>query len=172
MNALYTPSHIANFFIDKAKEDGINMSILKLLKLIYISYGWYSVVAPKEKDRMFDEAIEAWKHGPVVPSLYHEFKHSRNITMNSILPSTDDTLVTSDKIVHYIPRVDFSLDKYARVVLNKVWQGYKHYSALALVELTHQANSPWSKTYQKNQNKQIRHEDIKEHYLELLEKLA
>lgn len=47
------------------------MSLLKLIKLVYLAYGWSIAL----DYRLFDEPIVAWKHGPVIRSLYHEFKH-------------------------------------------------------------------------------------------------
>ena len=70
----YTPSHIANFMLSRAENEGRDMSPMKLLKLVYIGYGWALAVLDK---KLFDEPFYAWDHGPVVRSLYDEFKHFR-----------------------------------------------------------------------------------------------
>ena len=40
LRPMYTPSHIANFMLDRAEEDARGLSPMKLLKLVYIGYGW------------------------------------------------------------------------------------------------------------------------------------
>ena len=67
-------THIANFILDSADRDGVqDVSILKLLKLVYIFFGWSAVLRP-DSEYLFSDPIEAWKYGPVVPSLYYELR--------------------------------------------------------------------------------------------------
>lgn len=35
----YTPQHIANYFLERAEREGVRVSPLKLIKLVYIAYG-------------------------------------------------------------------------------------------------------------------------------------
>ncbi|WP_087869970.1 hypothetical protein [Bathymodiolus platifrons methanotrophic gill symbiont] len=51
-------SALANFFIDKAKEECIIMSNLKLQKLMFIGYGW--TLALIDKDLTETEGLAAW----------------------------------------------------------------------------------------------------------------
>lgn len=44
---------------------------LKLQKLLYYTQAWSLVF---REQPMFSEDIEAWVHGPVVPSVYHKYK--------------------------------------------------------------------------------------------------
>ena len=37
---IYNPAHIANFFIGKAKEESEPLTQMKLMKLVYIGFGW------------------------------------------------------------------------------------------------------------------------------------
>ena len=50
----YTASHLANFFLDEAEKEGIGVSPMKLLKLVYIGYGWMIAALGKAP---FDEPI-------------------------------------------------------------------------------------------------------------------
>ena len=85
---------IVNEFLDLASEDKITN--LKLVKLCYIAQGLSLALLDKP---LFSEPIEAWQYGPVVPSVYHEFKHFRDqpITEKSVERMLDnlDLLNTS-----------------------------------------------------------------------------
>ena len=63
---------IANFFIDitQSKEEGY-LSDLKVNKLLYFAQAWSLVRLGRP---LFDESIEAWPLGPVVPNVYNAFK--------------------------------------------------------------------------------------------------
>ncbi len=151
---MYTPSHIANFFLDKAREENSPITQLKLMKLVYIVYGW--VLATMDS-KLFDEEIEAWKHGPVIPSLYHEFKHFRYnpITSQSIFFDLD----TGESQVPKINPKDNTT-----IIIEKVWDIYKHLTAPALVNKTHEKGTPWEKHYKEDKNEIISNDDIKDHF--------
>jgi uncharacterized phage-associated protein len=63
---------VANYFLSKADpEAGDVISNLKLQKLLYYAQGFHLAIYG---ERLFIEQIKAWKHGPVVPDIYHHFK--------------------------------------------------------------------------------------------------
>jgi len=62
---------IANWFLDRSKSDGKPVDPMKLQKLIYFAHGWHLGLI---RHPLVDELFEAWEYGPVVPSIYHEFK--------------------------------------------------------------------------------------------------
>src|SRR3546814_15536036 len=68
----YEPSHVANYMLERAESEGRHLTPMKLLTLVYIAYGWSLALLRK---KLFDEQFRAWDLGPVVRSLYHEFKH-------------------------------------------------------------------------------------------------
>lgn len=73
MNAKYQAIDVANYILWYANdkhEDG-QVTALKLQKIIYYVAARFF----KEKSiHLFDERIEKWRFGPVVPSVYHTFK--------------------------------------------------------------------------------------------------
>ena len=71
--AISTANDVANFFLWYANEhgDGEPPSNKKIQKLVYYAHAWYLSLYDK---RLFDEPIEAWVNGPVIPVLYHRFK--------------------------------------------------------------------------------------------------
>lgn len=158
-----TPSNVANFFLEKGKEEGMPLTQLKLMKLVYLAYGW---ILATLNARLFNEEIEAWKYGPVIPSLYHEFKHFRYdpITTKSIYFDLDKDTID-------VPTIKAN-DK-SSVILEKVWDVYKQLSAKALVEKTHETGSPWHSHYDPNvYGKVIPDDDIKIYFKEKISELV
>jgi len=157
----YRPSHIANFFLNKARQEEDTLTQLKLLKLVYLGYGWTAALLEK---KLFDEPIEAWKHGPVVPSLYHEFKHfgSDPIEGASISFDLDSGEITKPEI----SKEDSDLE----LVLSFVWDIYKRFSAWDLRGKTHEPGTPWSDTYESGYtNKEIAFDLIRQHFTRKIE---
>lgn len=69
---------IADHIIWNAHRHGSFISNLKLQKLLYYAHAWHLAI---HDEALFAERIEAWVHGPVVPSIYRRFKRHgfRNI---------------------------------------------------------------------------------------------
>jgi uncharacterized phage-associated protein len=65
----YTP--VAEYFIALSNETGNLISNLKLQKLVYYAQAWHLANFGVE---IFKEDFQAWVHGPVIPSLYSEYK--------------------------------------------------------------------------------------------------
>ncbi|RYE90398.1 MAG: DUF4065 domain-containing protein [Cytophagaceae bacterium] len=70
-NGPYDAVAIANYFIQKSLDTGVEVTPMKLLKLVYISHGWSLALL---NEPLINEAVEAWTYGPVIPSLYQELK--------------------------------------------------------------------------------------------------
>jgi|688.fasta_scaffold138291_2 uncharacterized phage-associated protein len=157
--SIYTSSAVANFFLDKAKKQQIGLSPLKLIKLVYIAHGWALALT---EHQLFDEQIEAWQHGPVIPSLYHEFKNYGSRPIKE--PAVEFDFTTGEMVKPKIPE-----NAEIVTILDKVWDVYHTCSAVQLRGLTHQANTPWSECYQKGMKHLVIDNDkIKSHYQELL----
>jgi uncharacterized phage-associated protein len=147
---------IANYFIQKAQHESISVTPMKILKLVYISHGWHLGIfdAP-----LIEEPVLAWQYGPVVSSVYHEFKRYGNTNV-------DDTgFVFNDKMEVVVPVAE----KENWDFLDKVWAVYRKYSGVELSALTHEKGTPWDIVWNDKggsliKNAQIPNELIKEHY--------
>lgn len=140
----YTADQIADYFLAKANaEVGDVLTNLKLQKLCYYAQG----VALAVRDRaLFEEPIEAWLHGPVVPPLYRRFKECGGASIP--------------------PIEDLDLDAYAeadRRILDDVYDFYGQYSAWRLRDMTH-AEPPWQDAYARGGNVTITHAALREHF--------
>ncbi len=153
------PFSVANFFIDIAGPGKKGISPLKLQKLVYFSHGWHLAIFDEP---LIDEPIEAWRYGPVIDSLYHEFKRFGNnpITSPATLPIDDEFRI-----------VPPPADEMTRKLLNKVWEAYGKIHAHQLANITHRSDTPWSKTWRPDsqENAVIDNKIIKAHYQALLE---
>ena len=154
---------IANYFIDLAKRDGVDLRQLGLMKRVYITHGFALAVLDRPAiDSRFDK-VEAWKNGPVIPSVYHSFKHNQNnpITEKSVF-SDWDSLETS----FYIPELK---DNEIKQVAEFVWNRYKELNDFQIVELTHKDGTPWKACYLAEMNMPIPDAYTKLYYKTLLQ---
>lgn len=136
----HSPKSIANYFLAKAWESGSPLDPMKLQKLIYYANGWY---AGQTGESLLNEPIEAWPYGPVIPSLYHEFKRfgGRSITA----PATEFD-ASEFSYVPVPPPHDRRLCEY----LDRIWDGYSVYSGVQLSEMTHSPGGPWDQTMKRH----------------------
>lgn len=152
------PLAIANYFIRKAIDSGEELTSMKLIKLVYISHGWYLALSGKP---LLPEAIQAWKYGPVVKSIYQETKKYGSAPISSLF---------LDSITNTYPLpVSIEISEF----LDKIWQLYGKFNGLQLSALTHQAGTPWYTTWHLNGGSRfnsaiIGDELIKEHYKQKL----
>lgn len=115
MERRYSAMDIAKWFINE-----IHPEPLKLQKLLYLAQGFSYAFNDKP---LFDDDIEAWVHGPVVPIVYNEYKEYKYnpIFLNYNLCEIDEE----------------TLD-----ILNYVKNNYAKYDAKYLEEMTHN-QEPW-----------------------------
>lgn len=161
-----TPSEVANFFLEKSRKDGVPVTPMKLIKLIYLAYGW---ALGAEDIKLFDERIEAWKYGPVIPSIYHEFKHFGSAPIIDFLSQRYEAFDDKDA---YAPKISKD-DSDVLDVLDLVWDLYKDKSATELMILTHEKDAPWEKVWSKHkfENSEIPPDSIRTYYKDLMDKL-
>ncbi len=147
------PTHIANYFLWRSKKEGVkDMTPIKLIKLIYFAYAWHLAIFKKTA---FCEKIEAWKYGPVIPSIYYEFKKYGKGVIKQF--ATQDDLETGK--VSY-PVIDDSTDKNIVNVVDAIWRYYKDYDGWYLSSITHETNSPWNFAYAQGENTNMDNDKI------------
>ena len=158
---MYLSKAVANYFIDKAEECKVELTPLKLIKLVYIAHGWY--LAFEEKP-LIKEYVEAWQYGPVIAELYHSLKHYGN---KKIKGHVKEAVKQGGKFVIGTPLIPEN-DVNTKGFLDTIWGVYSDYSALQLSELTHSTGSPWELTIRDmpkyKRNVIIEDEVIQEHY--------
>lgn len=161
----YSAKAIANEFLHLAKNEGRPVTPMQLLKLVYFAHGWYLALT---NDRLIDERIQAWKYGPVIPSVYHEFKSFGNEPIDCFA-TEGETVMNGGKIGFKWnePRVP-ACDQAPRDLIRRVWEVYNGYSAIQLSRMTHEPGTPWAETPNREvKGTTIDDEKIKDYFVQL-----
>lgn len=147
----YDGKLIANHSIKIANEDGRQMSIMRLLKLVYMAHGWSLATLDRP---LIDDRIEAWQYGPVIPAVYYAFRPQGIYNLSS---------------VPVFPR---ELESGVESLLRKTYHMYRQESDIQLSKLTHNRGGPWYVTYHRDgEFSEIPDSLIKTHYLDKLKRV-
>lgn len=158
---------VANYFIELAQEYKKELRPLKLMKLVYIAYGYSlamlgrSIINPR-----FDK-VEAWRFGPVIPSVYHSFKiyGNGNIAKKTVMFKDDG----QGNVIVEVPELQ---DEEAKRICRFVWVKYGlKYTDSELVTIMHGAGTPWGKVYKEGRNNPIPELYTEVYYKELVRRL-
>ena len=154
----YKVLDIAVYTINYSQYIKHPISNLKLQKLLYFIQGAFLAA---NGTPCFDEEIEAWSYGPVVPSVYKKFKRygSNNIPRIEeyvISSSANNIEIKSCKAIN-ISETDLSF-------INSIIDKFKYISATSLINITHQFDSPWHKSYKCGYNCIIKKELIRNYF--------
>lgn len=146
----YSASLVAKYFIWKAASEGKAITNKKLQKLLYYAQAWY--LALKNRP-LFRDDIQAWVHGPAIPSIYHKY---RNFGYEAIIEDIDTKELGS------LMKDD---------LLAEVWKVYGKLDTEYLEALTHN-EMPWQKAREglnagDASTSVISREDMKEFYKNL-----
>ena len=122
----YSALEIANKLLAKSTDydAGELMSNMKLQKMLYYQQGYHLAAFGFP---LFDEEIEAWMYGPVVPSVY---EHFRSHGAGGIAPETSNIITLSEE---------------EEFLFNDVFEAYIDFSAYGLMNKTH-GEMPWRTT--------------------------
>ena len=154
----FHPKAVANYLLGLGQRDGVPLSPMKMIKLVYLAHGWHLALLDEP---LINEQIEAWPYGPVISSLYHELKGYGNKPIESpLLRGTH-----SPKGFSFSPHSlgdGQSLERRlaAENLIDAVWNTYKNFSAVQLSAMTHQTDSPWHRTWHEGGGSEMRGTDI------------
>ena len=152
---------IARYIINYSNEKEYSISNLKLQKLLYFVQAYF-LAFTQSHEPCFNERIEAWDFGPVVPSVYREFKQFGSST----IPPVKSYLECSTDNIWSVQKKLFSddvIDQKNREIIGEIVDKFASYSAGELVDLTHN-QKPWKSAYQPFLNREITKKSIKEYF--------
>ena len=175
----------ANYIIENLHKHGVrDLTNLKLQKLLYFAYGMHLAVY---EEPLFESEIQAWRLGPVIPDVYNEFKDRGSMPISEGSRATIQLESINEKdynceIAEFISEKDynFEIPEFKRsdseIQTNKInslyvaCMIYGDEKAWKLVDRTHKENSAWYKSYDPSIKNKIKTDDIKEEFVNYVEK--
>jgi uncharacterized phage-associated protein len=127
-----------NWFIKKNRTDRVDLTHLKIQKLLFFAQGWHLV---HRGASLFEENIQAWKHGPVVEAVYHALQRlGKHEVITEPIPGrafTNGVYATETS-----PELSFQSDQ-SENFTESFWEDYSKIEPWVLVSATHAEGSPW-----------------------------
>lgn len=156
----YATGLIADYIIGSG---GGKFDQLQVIKLAFLSYG--HMLAQYDR-RLFKGVIEAWRYGPVVPSIYDMLKDYGHDKITEL--QYCETKLDSPEFEKRMRFISGKIDTDARGVLDAVIVNYGKLRGPQLVELTHRNKSPWARTYKPGERHTVIEDRlIKEYYSDI-----
>jgi len=154
---MHIPEAVANYFINRAWGDNKDLTPIQVLKLGYIAHGW---TLGYTDGPLINHEVEAWKYGPVVPSIYHRFKHYGNQPIGELAQDFESPFTAK-----------YSTEE--NTILDAVWKNYGDMDGMTLSTLTHAKGTPWYQVWVEEggsgrSNAVIEDEKIKHYYTNLI----
>lgn len=146
MKRPYSAILIARYIISREAECNRSVSNLRLQKLLYFvqAYFFLSLDEP-----CFDNRIEAWDFGPVVPAVYHKYKR-----FGSMIIQENEEYPVGNIDEEDCQRIDEMLDACADKTTRE------------LVNITHH-QTPWKRAYKNLFSNEITQESIRNMFAEM-----
>lgn len=134
MGLPYDSRKVANRLIAIARQSDESMSITRLLKFAYLAHGWTLAII---ENPLVNDYVQAWRYGPVIPSIYYAFRPYGAYNLNPI------------PLVKEVEQIEF--DGVTDDLLVSVYDLYKHLADSQLSGLTHIKGGPWHKKHRSNE---------------------
>jgi len=160
---------VANYFLARAEEQRKSLTPMQLIKLVYFAHGWHLAWCDRP---LIGDDVEAWRHGPVIRSVYDAFKKYGREPIERPTYGEYDLVIDiglldeHDKVINPKPIMQHFPDE-SRDVMDEIFRTYSELDGIQLSKMTHLPGSPWEKAYRENSNQAIDESIIKEHFDEL-----
>ena len=118
---------VADYFRLQVNLESEMIGNLKMQKLCYLAQGWSLALRGRA---LFDDVIEAWALGPLVPALYRRYRRHRWHAIPFILRTDPFKELSAEELQ----------------LLDWVWEAYGYRSARKLMDLVHEQD-PWKDVY-------------------------
>lgn len=139
----YDANEVAKWILTEAKRQNVSMTHMKLQKLLYYIQAYYIGITGKP---LFNNIIQAWQHGPVIPDVYRVYSKYGGKSFE-----IDDDIVIPEEFLYLVKTV----------VSDK-----GHLSVHILRNMTHK-EKPWQVASNNHQDKTISNEMINEAFTDM-----
>lgn len=156
---MYNVLDVCRYVINYSNDKDYDISNLKLQKLLYFIQAYFLI---NKNETCFNETIEVWDFGPVIPKAYSEYKQYGGGHIPSISSYIE---MDSDNIwnVHRVKYNNNIISNADKKMINDVINQFAEYTATDLTSLS-QNQAPWNNIYEPYTNNEITKESIKEYF--------
>lgn len=133
-------TNLCNNILVRGRREGIPITPMKLQKLMYYVCRDY---AKETGESPITEDFEVWQYGPVLPSVYGEFKAFGSNPISEYAKDAEGNAF----------QVNEAGNPILSRIIDVVWAKYKRLSGIALSKKTHQSGSGWYTAYMNNLQK-------------------
>ncbi len=135
-----SPTIVCNNILKRAFDQNVPVTPMKLQKLLYFASCEY---VKNTGNELLSEDFCVWQYGPVLPTVYAEFKSFHSTKITKYAKNADGNSFAYDEST--APNLKRALDQ--------VWESFKGKTGIELSEITHEDGSGWSSAYSKQQIK-------------------
>lgn len=142
---------VANWFVRESLTNPQEHALtqLRLNKLVYLAHGWCLAAYHSSFLNENYDQVEAWQYGPVIPSVYHAFKHNgKNIVTEPV-----GFLKGESEAAEYV--IPVIADPQIVRALQFVWKRYSAYSTSDIITALHRDDTPWKYAYKEDKHEII-----------------
>lgn len=132
---MHDPRVVANYMLDFAAAKGVGLTNLALQKLLFFAH---SISLVERKSKLVQGYFEAWRYGPVHPTVYQAFKESGSERIEFRAELFDPVA----RVKRALPPLT---DPHSQVICERVILQFGSVSAGRLVDITHAQGGPWAR---------------------------
>ena len=143
----------AYYLVNLFTNDNKSVTQLHVQKLMFLFEAYY--MNKTGEDKLYDCEYQAWDFGPVAIPLYTKFK---KYGRNNIKLTDEETKLGNE------------IDEYKKELLTKVYNVFKNYTAMQLVNFTHAEGSPWKEAWDEKEYSTIPKDKIKNWFSKYVKK--
>ena len=133
----FPATRVSNNILHRAFQEKVDVSPMKLQKILFFltaEYGKAFPDTPNREDRyLLNQQFQPWKFGPVLPSVYDEFKIFSSAPIKKYAKDADGRSTI----------IDESQNPVFKNVLDRVWLATRNIDAIRLSEISHAQGSAW-----------------------------
>lgn len=135
---MVTALNIANNILHRSFEDNIELTPMKLQRLIYLTYKEFY----KQTDTLlFEDKFEVWKYGPVIRNVNTAFKKYGSNSIKDYYREYDGAALEASERKSPI----------LKSVINTVWDKYKTVDGVPLANMSRSKKSAWYQAFNRNE---------------------
>lgn len=132
------PMAIANYLLIESK---FSLNQIELNKLVYLTYGYFLAIHNK---KIFNENFESSIYGPILPSIYNTYKSYNLNNIDNFVNEFgyNESTKQFEKYFETFKNLDVETTSSIELVVSQVYDNYKQYTMLELIDITNKENSP------------------------------